>query len=126
MKVFIIKAKRLTIKILFLICVLNMFLGCASFMEGYNSAPTTTTEKSFQQKEEETMNSWLRSHKSELIRAWGPPERTTSDGKDGEILIYEQTINFPEPYGPMTRMRMFYVQQNGIIYDWLCKGRSGY
>lgn len=29
---------------------------------------------------------------ADIIESMGPPERTTPDGKDGNILIYEQTI----------------------------------
>lgn len=95
----------------------------------YQASSVITTKppadtKTFQQKEEETMNSWLNSHKSSLIQAWGPPDRVTSDGLDGEILIYEQTVHFPE-FGSVTRIRMFYVNKIGIIYNWLCKGRQG-
>jgi protein involved in sex pheromone biosynthesis len=37
----------------------------------------------------EIHDSWMGSHKSELIRSWGPPTRIQSDGEGGEILIYE-------------------------------------
>jgi len=97
----------------------------------YQASSSITTKpaadtKTFKQQEEETMDSWLNHQKSELIQQMGPPDRTTNDAKDGEILIYEQTVNFPNPYGPVTRMRMFYVQKDGTIYYWLCKGKSGY
>jgi len=71
------------------------------------------------------MDSWIGGTKAELIRKWGPPERITSDGSSGEILIYEFPIIFPEPYGTIIRSRMFYVNKDGKIYQYMCKGRMG-
>lgn len=72
----------------------------------------------------EKMDSWLGHHKSELIESWGPPTRYESDGKGGEILIYERSVtqgsmigktyyeNTNHPY------RMFYADRRGKIYHW--------
>lgn len=40
----------------------------------------------------ETMQSWVGHHQSELIQSWGPPTRTTDDGAGGRILIYETYV----------------------------------
>jgi hypothetical protein len=93
----------------------------------------------------EIMDSWKGSHQSTLIKSWGPPDRTTSDGKGGNILIYNKgkggsiitdNVQIPTtklkgiierpPYyeydittdNTYQRYRMFYVDDKGIIYYW--------
>jgi len=85
------------------------------------------------------MNSWVGVHKSDLIRAWGPPSRYESDGSRGEILIYEYRTGYQLPgtayigqdgnlyYTNPTQInrdsyRMFYVNKKGIIYYWRWQG----
>lgn len=86
------------------------------------------------------MASWVGSHKSEMILSWGPPTRIASDGKCGEILIYEYYRDLGQQEGKMyvddygnvrytdpkqrgyTATRMFYVNKKGIIYYWRWKG----
>ena len=72
---------------------------------------------------QQQLNTWLGVHKSELIRSWGPPNRTASDGKDGEILIYEKTATrtFYNYFGQLitqtiTNYTDMFVNNNGIIY----------
>lgn len=91
------------------------------------------------------MDSWLGSTKANLIQSWGPPNRTTNDGQGGEILVYEKSANlyqtpgtvYTQPYNNsiyytqprnnvVTRSRMFYINNKGVIYHWLCQGRQGY
>jgi len=78
-----------------------------------------------------TMDLWVGHHKSELILSWGPPTRVTSDGKGGEILIYEYERYFGQNPGQVyrdgsytaptpiryTAYRMFYVDKAGYIYN---------
>ena len=45
------------------------------------------------------MDSWMNSHQSDLIASWGPPTRTTSDGKGGSILIYEKYVDLGQSPG---------------------------
>lgn len=42
-------------------------------------------------KDDEIMSSWVGKHQAELIRSWGAPDRVTSDGKGGKVLVYVQT-----------------------------------
>lgn len=101
----------------------------------------------------EIMDSWLGHHQSELIASWGPPQRTSFDGKGGTILIYEQYVDLgqepgkivyqPGPLGRntilgdtgtykytapkqrgFTNIRMFYVNPEGYIYFW--RRRKGF
>ncbi len=89
---------------------------------------------------EKIMDSWTGSHESELFRSWGPPTRTTSDGKGGRILVYEHYVNLgqspgraqADAWGNVTytapkqrgyvRTRMFYVDERGYIYYWRAQG----
>ena len=94
------------------------------------------------------MESWVGHHQSDLIRSWGPPQRTASDGKGGSILIYEQYVNMGQkpgiiqPANPLSvfpagqpalqytapqqrgynRTRMFYVNPSGRIYTYRWQG----
>ena len=34
------------------------------------------------------MASWMGAHQSKLILSWGPPDKTDSDGKGGQVLTW--------------------------------------
>ncbi len=99
----------------------------------------------------ETMQKWVGHHFSELIAAWGPPDKTLSDGKGGQIFIYAHTARYVQPatstttyeqnstkgtvtgqsttvYSPevvqeYTSYRMFFINADGIIYSWAYQNR---
>lgn len=95
--------------------------------------------ENFTEKQNAAMDSWVGSHKSEIILQKGPPDRVASDGLDGEILIWEGTRTitsggsaWPTVDGkgyiytaPVTVTkdwyRMYYVNSSGIIYSWRWK-----
>ncbi len=83
-----------------------------------------TTTKEIQEENRKIMDSWLGHHKSELIQSWGPPVRYESDGKGGEILIWEskqtQGAVLNGTYYERTSypFKMFYADHNGKIYYW--------
>lgn len=98
-----------------------------------------TTEKT--PSEKEIMDSWVNDTKVNLLASWGIPNKVSDDGKGGEILVFEKTAILPQTgvatlsynniyfqtnQNVVTRSRMFYVNENGIIYGWLCNGRRGY
>jgi hypothetical protein len=63
--------------------------------EARRQASLTPAQKAAEIKADETkkvMDSWIGSHKSALVQAWGAPSRTTADGKGGEIFVYEKSI----------------------------------
>ena len=106
---------RTTLKISIVACSVLLFL--------ISCAPRITTQ--------DVMESWLDSHKSELIKVWGPPNRITTDGKEGEIYIYEESstnamtvnnffgIELDNPittYNTTSEYRQFYIDKDGIIY----------
>lgn len=94
----------------------------------------------------QTMQAWVGHHYSELIVAWGPPDRKFSDGRGGQIFIYTRTLPWVPPatstttyqqnvtrgsvigqsttvYDPAvlrqyTSYRMFWIDKDGIIYSW--------
>jgi hypothetical protein len=86
------------------------------------------------------MSTWVGHHQSELIRSWGPPSRTASDGQGGTVLIYDSYVDmgqtpgtaYTDPYGNVryttpqqngyARTRMFYVNADGYIYSWRWQG----
>ena len=39
------------------------------------------------------MDSWMGSHYSELLKSWGPPDRTSEDGKGGQILVWDYSTS---------------------------------
>jgi hypothetical protein len=89
---------------------------------------------------DDTMASWVGSHQHDLILKWGPPTRSTSDGADGWILIYEfdrdggqipghadlgydGSVYYTAPQSTgYVAQRMFYVHKDGIIYAWRWNG----
>ena len=80
---------------------------------------------STQMSTEQIMNSWIGSHKSQIIQSWGPPMGgTTSDGNGGEILMYtdsRQLIMPPIGNGPImgktiTDYQYVYCRADGTIY----------
>ena len=88
----------------------------------------------------EAMDSWVGAHKSQLFMKWGPPTRTASDGKDGEILTYEYdktgTKIKPDLWTTLglksgghdvgktgnIAKRLFWVNSEGKIYHWKWEG----
>ena len=94
----------------------------------------------------EAMQSWVGHHYSEVIGKWGPPTRVLDDVSGGKIMIWESTRSHTtpgyattEPYGFLSRpsyettytpprttayttSRTFWVNSEGIIYNWAWKG----
>lgn len=83
-----------------------------------------TSTKKIQEQNKQAMDSWMGSHKSALIQSWGPPTRYESDGKGGEILIYEQKVTrgavIYGTYHEKTTYpyKMFYADKDGKLYYW--------
>lgn len=86
-----------------------------------SSCSTTNT---FKETEKLIMDSWLGKTKADLITAWGNPIRVEDYGNQGEILVYEFEDNatmdrYRVQYNQRSyRVRMFYVNPSGIIYEW--------
>ena len=103
------------------------------------------------QSTKQIMDSWKGHHVSSLIRSWGPPHQVVSDGARGEIYIWRSRVNIPlakgkkETRGTVThyphssrfkskttyippvvlkgdKVRMFWVDSQGIIYHWRAQG----
>lgn len=97
------------------------------------------------------MESWKGHHVSELIRSVGPPQRIVSDGAGGRIYIWRSGVKIPlakektKRQGSATiigdtiyyeekttttpatnieydKVRMFWVNSDGIVYHWKWKG----
>ena len=88
-----------------------LLLGCVTQQDRQNETRTK-------------MDSWMGSHKSQLIQSWGPPSRYASDGQDGEILIYEKrrTVGsyisgtyYEKTYVDYIEM---YANSSGKLYHW--------
>lgn len=99
------------------------------------------------QQRNDIMASWMGHDMNDLIAAWGAPNSVMSDGKGGQILIYDKSSNLVLPgsttttintYGttavansytspdtviPIHRQRMFWVDSTGRIYRWAWRGR---
>lgn len=99
----------------------------------------------------EIMDSWKGHHVSSVIRSWGPPQQRVPDGAGGQIYIwknrihlqlanatqetqatvthdaYSSTLRSKTTYTPPLvvegdRVRMFFIDSQGIIYHWVAKG----
>jgi hypothetical protein len=44
-----------------------------------------------------TMNSWMGSHYSQLLMSWGPPQQVFEDGTGGRILVYTSSRQWTTP-----------------------------
>ena len=64
------------------------------------------------------MDTWIGSNKQRLILKWGPPNRTASDGADGEVLIYVDSRYNPYNRYIIYDYRMMYAHADGEIYYW--------
>jgi hypothetical protein len=102
-----------------LMCTITITITCCTTLQ-------PTAQQTVQPSEEEIMKSWIGHHKSEVILSWGPPNGgTTSDGKAGEVLMYNsfQQITLPPlqpglPYltKSFTDYKYVYCDVNGKIY----------
>jgi hypothetical protein len=118
------KTALFALSFVFLIVSASLFSGC-----GYRAQKAINQE----------MQSWIGRHQSELIASWGQPQETNIDGQGGTILIYSQFVDRgydpghpTDPYGRYTykaprqkgynRMRMFFVNPDGYIYDFKWEG----
>lgn len=105
-----------------LLVILSIFYGCSTGEEISKA-----------------MASWVDSHYSDMMLKWGPPTYSTSDGKGGQILVYQydrsggqipgyatkigKTVFYTAPRNvSYTAERMFYVNDKGIIYSWRWEG----
>ena len=119
---------RLLVLSAFMLFALNSF-GCAPRVNDFKK-PSTINRM---------MDSWVGHYQSKLIANWGPPTKITSDGKGGNIIIYESLkgtwgdvkdkrivggTHYPtSPRQPgYAATRIFYVNEKGIIYSWKWSG----
>jgi hypothetical protein len=74
----------------------------------------------WEQQTKKSMDSWLGSSKQALILEWGAPDRITTDGSTGEVLVYTKTASAHNAYYSVTQYAtyMFYVHAAGDIYFW--------
>lgn len=93
-----------------------------------------------QEHQNEIMKTWVGDTKQNLYLKWGAPSRVTDDGNGGEIAVFESYVNSGQQAGRAyenedgsisytnpqqrgyVRTRMFYIDKNGIIYNWKWKG----
>jgi len=67
------------------------------------------------------MDSWMGDTKQDLILKKGPPERVTSDGGDGQILIYSAQSYNAYTGQVQYAYAFYYANANGILYHWMVK-----
>lgn len=107
--------------------------GRARQQEASRIAKLSPEERNLEE-EVKTLNSWMGYHKSKLIASWGAPSRTASDGKGGEVLVFENrhgpgvamtmnigaftpfstTVALPETFV----CKEIYTNSDGVIYTW--------
>lgn len=82
------------------------------------------SQKATDAKEDALLNQWLKQPKSLLVKQWGQPDSLMSDGRNGEILIYKEGVDFlsvmNERYtGKQYSFRKeMYVNADSTIYYW--------
>ena len=74
------------------------------------------------------MNSWVGSTKQQLIKVWGPPSKTASDGATGEILVYSRKVYISGSQYVTAQTywdnKYFYVNSSGKVYHWIVKSEQ--
>lgn len=82
------------------------------------------SQKAMNAKEDAIFNKWIGHTKSELINAWGQPDSSRENGRNGEILIYKEGIDYKsvmnEKYtGKQYSFRKeMYINADSVIYYW--------
>lgn len=74
-----------------------------------------------------SMRPFVGMSKTDLISSWGSPTSKESDGKNGEIWIYED-IRYQargRSYEIEKGIKTFYIDGNGIITNYKWSERSG-
>jgi hypothetical protein len=75
-------------------------------------------------KEDALFNKWMGHSKSELIKAWGQPDSARADGRNGEILIYKEGIDYKSVMNEKFTGKQYsfrkeiYVNADSVIYYW--------
>ncbi len=97
-----------------LLCIINavLIISCGP------------SRKATDAKENALFNQWLGHSKNQLIKQWGQPDSTTSDGKNGQIFIYKEDVDYVSVMnGNYTgtqysiRKEMF-INADSLIYYW--------
>ena len=71
-------------KSLFILCVISSVLpaGCGP------------SQKARDTKENALFNKWIGHSKTQLVKQWGQPDSLAPDGKNGQILIYKEGLDY--------------------------------
>ncbi len=75
-------------------------------------------------KENALFNEWIGQPKSQLIKQWGQPDSTSTDGKNGQILTYKERLDYTSVMnGNYTGLEYsfkkdMYVNADSLIYYW--------
>lgn len=98
---------------LFLLCAITAILFSCS-----------TARKADNAKEDALFNQWLNHPRAQLVKQWGEPDSTASDGKNGEILIYKERVDYVSVMngnytGPQYSFRKeMFINADSLIYNW--------
>ncbi len=68
------------------------FLPCAIFIILLISC--SSSRKAHDAKANALFNEWLGHSKSELVTQWGKPDSVSADGKNGQILLYKEHLDY--------------------------------
>jgi hypothetical protein len=100
------------IKQIFISLIIVLLISCSS------------SQKVRDAKEDALFNKWLHQPKSLLVKTWGQPDSTKTDGKGGEILIYKEGVDYKAVMNQKYTGKQFsfrkemYVNRDSIIYYW--------
>ena len=81
--------------------------------------------KKQQIKTENELNSWIGKQQKDLLSGYGAPTRTSTDGSNGQILVYEKVSQFTHtkngyPYvETLKSSTQFFINSENIIYKYL-------
>ena len=85
------------------------------------SCATTHRSMSVQEQEAYIKQQVLGEHKSNVIAVFGKPTYSTSDGKGGEIVVFDQSKSAYMPYSQVymtiIHRNTFFINSSGYVYD---------
>lgn len=87
-------------------------------------AGCSPSRKNVDAKEDALFNKWLHHPKSQLVREWGPPDSTRTDGRGGEVLLYKERVDATSVMNGNYTGKQYsfrkevFIGRDSLIYYW--------
>ena len=84
----------------------------------------SSSRKASDAKENALFNQWMGHSKNQLIKEWGQPDSTTSDGKNGQILLYKEHLDYASVMNgnytgtQYSLKKEMFINADSVVYYW--------